>query len=271
MPRLLAAIAITTAVLAVSAPPADAGGKKSKAAASPAARDLVAQLLIHARDLLDAGQADSVIAVLAPALAAAPPGAPLDPRLTRALVLACGAAGTPWEGVHAIADMIRVRPGEVQLYAALGELELQRRRPEVALRQFQLAIMTDNRSPEALGGFGRCRARVGGSVENALSYLDKLAKGMPGNAAVRYGKGVLLLEAGRVDEAVAEFKWALGLDDAMWQNEREYGRALLRLGDRQGATAHLVRAVQLLDAAGDPLTADRVGQELRAAAEGAGG
>jgi Flp pilus assembly protein TadD len=82
---------------------------------------------------------------------------------------------------------------------------------------------------------------------------------------------VLLLDAGRVDAAVAEVSGAIGLADRMWQNERDYGRALLRLGDRQGAVAHLEKAVQLLDAAGDPLTADRVGQELRAAAEGAGG
>jgi thioredoxin-like negative regulator of GroEL len=151
-PGLVAAVALTATVLAAFAPPADAG-KQSKTAAPPVTRDPIAQLLGHVRDLLDAGEADSAIAVLAPALAAGPAEAPLDPRLTRALVLASAAAGTPWEGVHVIEDMIRVRPGEVQLYAALGELELLRGRPEVALRHFQLAILADNRSPEGWAGW----------------------------------------------------------------------------------------------------------------------
>lgn len=250
---------------AASAPPT------SPASGAPQAvigGDPVAQVLGHVRDLLDAGQADSAIAALGPALFRA--GAPLDARLPRALVLASSEAGTPWVAVRIIDELLRIRPGEVHLYVARGEIELARDRPEAGLRYFLRAILTDDTSLEAMGGFGRCRAAAGGNIGSALAYFDKLIKAKPNLASVRYGKAALYLESDLVAEASGELRRVVGLNENLWLAERDYGRALLRLADRKSALPHFEKAVRLLDAAGDPLMAERMAVELRAAAEGAG-
>jgi len=236
-------------------------------AAARSTGDPIAGILLHVRDLLDAGQADSAIAVLRPRLLAS---APMDPRLVRAMVITYGAAGLYRDGMRIIDDLILFRSSDVNLHMARGEIELQRHRPEVALRHFQRAILIDDASPEATGGFGRCRALTGGNIDPALAFFDKLIKAKPTSPAARYGKAVLLLESGRVEEAVEDLRWVIGLNDELWQVERDYGRALVRLSNRQGAIEHFEKAVRLLDGAGDPLMAERVAGELREAAEGAG-
>ncbi len=249
---------------------ASTSGPEGSGPLKPGGRgDAIAALLDQVRDLLDAGQADSAIAVLAPQLLGSP--LPVDPRLTRALVLASNEAKKPWEGSRILNEMLRLRPGDIHLELARGEIELARGRPEVALRDFQRAIVADDGSAEAMGDFGRCRALTGGSTETALAYFDKVSQAKPGLAAPRYGKAALLLEAGRSDDASQELRLVLGINPSLWIAERDLGRALMRLDDRKEAIEHFENAVKLLDAAGDPLMAERMATELRAAAEGAGG
>jgi Flp pilus assembly protein TadD len=272
---LTASLAAAAGVALILAGCGASASKKTSSTGDTAAGiagDPIAATLLHVRDLLDAGQADSAAAVLRPQVIAS---VPLDPRLARAMVTAYDAAGLHREAVRMIDDLILLRPGDVNLHAARGEIELKRHRPEVAVRHFQRAILLDESSPEAMGGFGRSRAHTGGAIEPALTFFDKLIRAKPTIPAVHYGKAVLLLESGRVDEAVDNLRWVVGLyesgsNEGMWQAEREYGRALVRLSNRTGAVEHFEKAVRLLDEAGDPLMAERVAEELREAAEGAG-
>lgn len=222
-------------------------------------KDDTSRLLGQAQKLVAAGQADSALALLrTPLLASAGDG-----RIERALVESALGGGIPDLGVRVIEETLRLRPGDSNLHVALGELELGRRRPEVAVRHFQRAIIIDSTSPAALGGFARARARQGTDLAPAVSYFDKLAKERPGTPQPRYGKGVLLAEAGRIDESLTEFRWAIGLEENNWIYERDYGRALVAMGNESGGVEHLEKARRLVAASGDPVTAERIAAEIR--------
>jgi Flp pilus assembly protein TadD len=256
-PVLVRAAVVLSALLA-------AASFLALAASSPAAakeiKDDTSRLLDQAQKLVAAGQADSALSVLRPPILRSAG----DGRLERALVEAALSGGIPELGVAVIEESLRLRPGDLNLHVALGELELGRRRPEVAVRHFQRALIIDSASPAALGGFGRARARQGTDIAPAVSYLDKLAKLRPGTPEPRYGKGVLLAEAGRVEESLTEFRWAIGLQENNWIFERDYGRALLAQGNEKGGLEHLEKARSLVAESGDPVTAEQIAGEIRA-------
>jgi tetratricopeptide (TPR) repeat protein len=231
---------------------------------SPAAagdvKDDTSRLLGQAQKLAAAGQADSALALLRPPILRSAG----DGRLERGLVESALWGSIPALGVLVIEEALRQRPGDVNLHLALGELELGRQRPEVAVRHFQRAIIIDSMSPAALGGFARARGRQKTDTAPAIAYLDKLAKERPGTPQPRYGKGVLLAEAGQVAASLTEFRWAIGLDEQNWIFERDYGRALLAQGNDKGGHEHLEKARRLVAASGDPLTAERIAAEIRA-------
>jgi tetratricopeptide (TPR) repeat protein len=232
----------------------------SPAHAAKELKDDTSRLLGQVQKIAAAGQADSALSLLRSRIILGPG----DGRLERALVATALEGGMPWVGVQVIEESLRLRPDDLNLHVALGEIELGRGRPDVAVRHFQRALVINSASPAALAGFGRARARQGTDIEPAISYLGKLAKQRPGTPEPRYGKGVLLLEAGRVEESLTEFRWAIGLDENNWYYERDYGRALLRLGNAKGGIEHLEKAKRLVVESGDPLTADRIAAEIRA-------
>jgi tetratricopeptide (TPR) repeat protein len=227
-------------------------------------KDDTSHLLGQVQKIAGAGQADSALSLLRSRIILGPG----DGRLERALASIALDGGMPWAGVLVLEESLRLRPDDVNLHVALGEIELGRGRPDVAVRHFQRALVINSASPAALAGFGRARARQDTGIESAISYLSKLAKQRPGTPEPRYGKGVLLLEAGRVEESLTEFRWAIGLDENNWYYERDYGQALLRLGNEKSAIEHLERAKRLVAQGGDPLTADRIAAEIRALAGG---
>jgi len=234
------------------------------AAPSPVAakdvKDDTSRLLGQAQKLVAAGQADSALSLLRPPILR---GAG-DGRLERGLVETALAGGIPELGVGVIEESLRLRPGDLNLHIALGELELGRQRPEVAVRHFQRAIIIDSASPAAIGGFARARARQGTDIQPAISYLDKLAQLRPGTPVPRYGMGVLLAETGRVEESLTEFRWAIGLEENSWFFECDYGRALLAQGNEKVGLEHLEKAQRLVAESGDPVTAERIAAEIRA-------
>ncbi len=248
---MLAAVLVAAAMAA--GPPAHP--------ARGATQDETARLLKQVQDLVASGLADSALALLHPQVLAGPD----DGRLERAVVTAALDGGIPWIGVRVIEDCIPLRPSDINLHTALGDLELGRQRPDVAVRHFQRALIIDNISPASVGGFARARARQGTDIAPAIEYFDAVAQQKPGTPEPRYGKAVLLSEAGRLEESMTEFRWAIGLDSKNWYYERDYARALARMGNTAGAVEHFEKAKRLLEDAGDPMTAAQVESELRAA------
>jgi len=245
------------------------GATSPVVAKDKAVEDSLSKLLTSAQGRIAAGQADSGFALVRQELFTvvqgmtnAPPH-PLDERLTRGLVLTAQAAGKPWEGVSAIESVLPLRPSEIQLHLALGELELGRDRPETALRHFERALLLDDHSADALGGFARARGTLGG-IEPGKRYFDQLIQSRPQEGAPRYGKGLLLLSSGSATDALTDLRWAIGLDRSNWRFERAYGEALAKEGQRDQAGQAYERAIQGLKQQGDPLMADRVASELSA-------
>jgi tetratricopeptide (TPR) repeat protein len=245
------------------------------AAKDKAVEDSLAKLLARAQGRIAAGQADSAFALLSrrlfeevQAMENSPPH-PLDERLTRGVVLTAEAAGKPWEGVSAIEAVLPLRPSEVQLHIALGELELGRDRPESALRHFERALLIDDHHPDALGGFGRARGTLGG-IESGKRYFDLLIQARPLEASARYGKGVMLLNAGAIEDALTDIRWAIGLEAEEWRYHRELARARAHEGKIEEATKAYQQAIRELKNLGDPLAAERVAGELAAARTGKG-
>jgi tetratricopeptide (TPR) repeat protein len=252
-PAVLAVIATLAAVPWLALPPAPANAAKE-------VKDDTSRLLIQVQKLVAAGQADSALSLLRPPIIQGPG----DGRLERAVVTAALDGGIPHLGMAVIEESLRLRPGDSNLHVALGELELGRRRPDVAVRHFQRALIIDSASPAALRGFARARAKQGTDIEPAIDYLTKLARQKPATPEPRYGKGMLLFEAGRVEESLTEFRWAIGLDENNWYYERDYGRALRNQGNEKGGIEHLEKARRLVAESGDPLTAERIAAEIRA-------
>src|SRR5688572_14097194 len=155
------------------------------ASASPAketsiAKDSTAKLLERAQSLVADGRADSALALLSRELIAVAgvsgsgtPTSAIDERLARAVVSTAQAAGTPINGVAAFMSLLPQRAADPQVHISLGELELGRGRPEVALRHFERAMLLNDDLPAALGGYSRARAKLG-TIEPGVRYYDKL-------------------------------------------------------------------------------------------------
>jgi tetratricopeptide (TPR) repeat protein len=242
-------------------PPASAKDK--------AVDDSLTKLLASAQGRIAAGQADSAFALLrrrlfeeVQAMATTPPH-PLDERLTRGVVLTAEAAGKSWEGMSAILAVLPLRPAEPRLHIALGELELGRGRSEPAIRHFERALLLDDHEADALGGFGQARGKTGG-IEPGKQYFDQLILARPQEPATRYGKGMMLLESGAIDDALTDLRWAIGLDANEWRFQRAYARAQARQGHVAEATKAYQQAIRALKQAGDPLMAERLTSELGA-------
>jgi Flp pilus assembly protein TadD len=245
------------------------------AAKDAAPNDPLAKLLANAHSRIAAGQADSAFSMLrrrlfeeVQGMASAPPH-PLDERLTRGVVLAAQAAGKPWEGVSAMQTLLPLRPGEIQLHLALGQLELGRGRPESALRHFERALLIDDHEPAALAGFGQARGTLGG-IEPGKKYFDQLIQARPQEGGARYGKGVMLLQAGETADALTDLRWAIGLDTKEWRFNRACGQALAKSGNMGEATKVYQQAIKTLKEQGDPLMAERLNGELTALRSGKG-
>jgi tetratricopeptide (TPR) repeat protein len=245
------------------------GATSPVVAKDKAVEDSLSKLLTSAQGRIAAGQADSAFALLrrrlleeVQAMATSPPH-PLDDRLTRGLVLTAEAAGKPWEGMSAILAVLPLRPSEPRLHIALGELELGRGRLEPAIRHFERALLLDDHEVDALGGFGQARGTLGG-IEPGKQYFNQLIQARPQEPAARFGKGMMLLESGAVDEALSDLSWAIGLDAGEWRFNRAYARARARQGKVDEATKAYQQAIRALKQSGDPLMAERVALELGA-------
>jgi tetratricopeptide (TPR) repeat protein len=144
---------------------------------------------------------------------------------------------------------------------AMGTIEMIRNHPERAAPIFENAVRREKYHQGALGGFARAKVRSG-EAEAALGYFEKLLHSEPAAPGYRYGKAVALAEGEDYKAAATQFKWAIQLDRTSWLAERDYGRMLVPYGKHDLAVKHLERAIEILDAEGDPATAGELRVEL---------
>lgn len=119
-------------------------------------------------------------------------------------------------------------------YAAAGEVfgELLQSHPDNATLRFNLAVALMNRQQE-------------GDETRALDLFQALARERPDDPAVAYDVGLLLLRAGRADEAAVRLRQVFAADPNDAYAAYFLGQALEASGDAVGALEQYRRAVAL--------------------------
>jgi tetratricopeptide (TPR) repeat protein len=122
---------------------------------------------------------------------------------------------------------------------ALGALELWRPPSELAMRQS--LVLASPQAGETHFNLGEAHRKQGHLVEAAAAF-GEAANMMPGYAAARSKRGMVLSQLGRDEEAIAEFEKALAVDPSL--REAHYNLAVLlwRRGDPTQALSHLQMA-----------------------------
>jgi tetratricopeptide (TPR) repeat protein len=155
----------------------------------------------------------------------------LDPDYVDAYLNRAGlrlAAGDLTGAAQDAADGLRLAPGNAHLLCVRGQLELADGDPAAAERTVAAALAA---APELAAGWAaRATARYElGDVPAALADLDH-ALSLHDDPGVRFNRAVLLAEAGRHAEAVADLTVAGESGDDV-QIRWERARSLLALGD----------------------------------------
>jgi tetratricopeptide (TPR) repeat protein len=81
--------------------------------------------------------------------------------------------------------------------------------------------------------------------EEAVRFLTVAAALRPGSPGVRYNLGLVLHDAGRLDEAIVAFRQAIGLKPDYVMAHLELGKVLGEQGQRDEAIAAFRRAIEL--------------------------
>jgi tetratricopeptide (TPR) repeat protein len=225
--------------------------------AAQAAADPARAYLEQAWHHFQAARWDSAIAASAAVIRLDP----TDERGYRDIMRSYIAEDKLWEAFRTFEALGKLHPFRAAPHAAMGEVELLRDRPERAQAHFEKAVQRDPLHQPGLAGLARAFVAQG-KGELAIDYFDKLLAARPTEAAYRYGKAVALAEIGDGTGAATQFKWAIRLDPSSWLAERDYARTLAATGSWELAAAHFERAIEIVKATGDRITAGALAGEL---------
>jgi Flp pilus assembly protein TadD len=90
-----------------------------------------------------------------------------------------------------------------------------------------------------------CAAQLGGRVVPALERTAKVAEILPRDPQAQLNYGVALHQAGRLEEAINRYEFAIGRDPTLAEAEFFLGRAWQEIGDADKAIEHYERALRL--------------------------
>ncbi|MBI4625652.1 MAG: tetratricopeptide repeat protein [Verrucomicrobia bacterium] len=93
--------------------------------------------------------------------------------------------------------------------------------------------------------FGGLTVRRNADYRSGLAIWSDTVEEMPDNARARYNLGIMLEQAGRLAEAVAQFRAVLRLQPRDVETHNKVGNLLLRAGTRAEALEHFRTAVAL--------------------------
>jgi tetratricopeptide (TPR) repeat protein len=106
------------------------------------------------------------------------------------------------------------------------------------------ALRTDPTFSEVLFNLANLYQRTG-QLEAAVDTYERAVHGQAATAQQWNNLGIALTELGRDDEGQNAFATALQIDPQYADAEADWGLLLLSIGDRDGATTHFHRALQL--------------------------
>ena len=177
----------------------------------------------------------------------------LDPAYTAAWVGLAGAYGKQvdygWrradEGIRlareATAKALAVDPEYAPAHAQLGWIAIYYDRDLAgAARYLEHALALEPANPDITGTAGVLARRLG-RFDQAIEIADHLVARDPVSADGHFDLGLAYSYAGRLDEAVAEFRTALGLSPGYSYAHAIIGEVLLQKGDAKAALAETLQ------------------------------
>lgn len=134
--------------------------------------------------------------------------------------------------IHDLEEQVRADPGNPDLRVAVADAYLKDGRARDALTQYEEALRLDDQRMDALYGMGLAYYQLGEldqagaafqtvvkqNQDNPMQALDRRLQG------AHYYLGLILRQQGRLDEAINEFRIALGLNRADADTLVELGR-----------------------------------------------
>jgi tetratricopeptide (TPR) repeat protein len=127
---------------------------------------------------------------------------------------------------------------------ALGTIELQAGRFDVAEARYRRAISIDSTYAEAHDNLGVALSRQGRFAEATQHYRTALALA-PSKRETHNNLGIADARLGRYDEAIAEYSEAVELDPDYADAQTNWGNVLLRLGRLDDAVVHYQAALRV--------------------------
>ena len=151
--------------------------------------------------------------------------------------------------VWGLADMPVARPAlvaaacvAIAAYALVAHRQLQVWRDSTALWTHALEVTTDNyRAQNAVGAL----LVEGGRVDEAVPHLVEAVRIEPAFAEAHNNLGAALARRGQLAEAMSHYREALRLSPDLAQAHNNLGLALARTGDVDGAVREIREAVRL--------------------------
>lgn len=148
------------------------------------------------------------------------------------------------DGSHLLRDPVR----GVRIQAALTYVDLKDLLPiedarafAAAADEYRQAQLAAASRPEALANLGEFESLIG-SLSDAARYFERALKQDPDLAMVRHAYGLLLVRAGRSDDALTELRRAAELEPANSRYTYVLGVALNSLGQTEAALRLLRQA-----------------------------
>jgi arylsulfatase A-like enzyme/Flp pilus assembly protein TadD len=181
-----------------------------------------------------AGRARESVAVLADLARIAPD----DAVAWHERAVALARAGNVAEAVRSEAEAIARNPRLPEPHNHLGILEAGRGRLAEALRAFETATTLDPNNAKAWNNRANALRALGRGSEAEDAY-HKAAERAPRDPDPPNGLGVLAVQAGRLDEAVAHFEKAVALDPAFAEARLNLAVARMTKGDAAAARGDL--------------------------------
>ena len=130
----------------------------------------------------------------------------------------------------------------IAAYALAAHRQLQVWRDSTALWTHALEVTTDNyRAQNAVGAL----LVEGGRVDEAVPHLVEAVRIEPAFAEAHNNLGTALARRGQLDEAMSHYREALRLSPDLAQAHNNLGLALARTGDADGAVREIREAVRL--------------------------
>ncbi len=103
---------------------------------------------------------------------------------------------------------------------------------------------TDQSNPEVAVNFSKALRKIG-SVDEAVSVMQKTVNQFPENTDVSIENGKVLVESGRAFEAVRYLETATAANPTDWRALSAYGVALDQIGEHEAARVKYERALTL--------------------------